>query len=325
MTANLPVVDSRYGLIRLASEIRRSAIENVPRPAGMLALNPCLISQGQQCFLAVRLESPQSYWRDQGSWDPEVRFFERLPNLGWRSTSLPVFPHAEDPFATWVEDGNGGKLLVFGVVSLKFGSGVPTIVTKLYVARTLSGLDPTRPILQFSGMKDVRLLSRPTQLIVCGRPQGRRAFGGRMSIAVVRDIWALRSDTLIDAHVFEKHVVPGLFLGANELYDLGDDIGVLGHVAIGREGGERHYAAAWWTVDAARLTASAPAILAVRSDFPAGPIKGAGLADVVFPGSLETLGEGQSRLYCGLSDAAIGSVVLDNPADLSRSPKRSAS
>jgi hypothetical protein len=227
---------------------------------------------------------------------------------------LPKFERAEDPFATWINDSTGRRLLVFGIVSLDFVSDVPTIVTKLFVAPTIAQLDPAHPFLEFHGMKDIRLLQRPSGLVVCARPRGGAARRGRISFVILDNFESLSAAAVQNAHLFEDQVrSKDLYLGANELYDLGDHIGVLGHVAVGDESVEQHYAAAWWTIDPTSLTASPPYLFAVRSDFPPGPQKRATVADVVFPGSLEALGDGWARLYCGLSDASVGSAIIPSP------------
>ncbi|HET8680590.1 MAG TPA: DUF1861 family protein [Micromonosporaceae bacterium] len=284
--------------------------EHVPGVAGKLAYNPCLIRQQDRTYLAVRVESPQSYWRDEALWDPQVQFFERVGAQWVPARGAPVFPAAEDPFASWVLDKNGDPLLVFGVVSLDFRSGAPALATRFYAAPDIFRLDPASPFLEVPGMKDVRLLQRADGVAACGRPQGGSAGRGRVSFTLVDSWLDLTPGVIRDGHVFHDQVAEDTKIGANELYDLGDQIGVLGHVAIGDEGGPQSYAAAWWTIDPVRLAASRPEVVAVREDFPAAPAKWPYLADVVFPGSLEAVNGGMARLYCGLSDASVGSIVI---------------
>ncbi|HZN17214.1 MAG TPA: DUF1861 family protein [Micromonosporaceae bacterium] len=285
----------------------------MPGTAGKLAYNPCLIRQQDRTYLAVRVESPQSYWRDEASWDPQVRFLERAGAQWVPARHAPVFPVAEDPFAAWMLDKNGDPLLVFGVVSLDFRPGTPAVVTRFYAAPDLLQLDPASPFLEVPGMKDIRLLQRADGVAVCGRPQGGSAGRGRVSFAFVDSYADLTPGAVEDGHIFHDQVAEDTKIGANELYDLGDQIGVLGHVAIGDEGGPQSYAAAWWTIDPVRLTASRPEVVAVREDFPAAPAKWPNLADVVFPGSTEPVSGGLARLYCGLSDASVGSIVIRSP------------
>jgi len=307
------------GYHELVSAYRRSPdrptgrAERVPGTAGKLAYNPCLIRQQDRTYLAVRVESPQSYWRDEASWDPQVRFLERAGAQWVPARHAPVFPVAEDPFAAWMLDKNGDPLLVFGVVSLDFRPGTPAVVTRFYAAPDLLQLDPASPFLEVPGMKDIRLLQRADGVAVCGRPQGGSAGRGRVSFAFVDSYADLTPGAVEDGHIFHDQVAEDTKIGANELYDLGDQIGVLGHVAIGDEGGPQSYAAAWWTIDPVRLTASRPEVVAVREDFPAAPAKWPNLADVVFPGSTEPVSGGLARLYCGLSDASVGSIVIRSP------------
>lgn len=299
----------------LISEYRHDAgrptgrIEPIPGVDGRLAYNPCLVDD----LLAVRVESPDSYWRDAASWDPTVRFLERAGDAWVDAPGTPVFPASEDPFAARVTDRDGESVLVFGVVSLDYRSDPPTVVSRFYAAPDARRLDPRRPFLEIPGMKDIRLLQLPRGVAVCGRPQGGVAGIGRISFAMIDDYTDLTSDVLDKAHIFADQLAPDTKIGSNALYDLGGQIGVLGHVAIGAEGEPQRYAAAWWTIDPHAVTATTPRVIAVRDDFPAGPTKLPVLTDVVFPGSIEPLGGGLARMYCGLSDAAVGSIEVRLP------------
>jgi hypothetical protein len=143
-------------------------------------------------------------------------------------------------------------------------------------------------------MKDIRLLQLSRGVAVCGRPQGGAAGIGRISFTMIDDYTELTPDVLHKAHIFVDQVAPETKLGSNVLYDLGDRIGVLGHIAVGVEGEVQRYAAAWWTIDPDAVTATTPRVLAVRDDFPAGPTKLPVLTDVVFPGSMEPIGGGRA-------------------------------
>jgi len=280
--------------------------ERIGGTAGRLAYNPCLIGN----VLAVRIESPDSYWRDRSSWDPEVRFFERSAD-GWAEIpGAPVFRAAEDPFAAWVTDRSGARQLVFGTVGLDYRHDPPGIVSRFYAAPGVLDLDPDKPFIEIAGMKDIRLLQLRDRVAVCGRPQGGAAGIGRISLVLIDDYTDLSPAVLDKAHIFADQLAPETKIGSNALYDLGDRIGVLGHIAVGSEGSEQRYAAAWWTIDPDAMTATTPEVVALREDFPPGPAKLPVLADVVFPGSLEFLDGGRARLYCGLSDASIGTLVM---------------
>ncbi|MET7419055.1 DUF1861 family protein [Dactylosporangium sp. NPDC005555] len=284
--------------------------EVIPGVGDRLAYNPCLVRQDGRTLLAVRVESATSYWRDGSSWDPEIRFYERAGD-GWREApGTPVFRSAEDPFAAWVLDRDGAPVLVFGVVSLDFRHDPPTVVTRFHAAPSVERLDPATPFAEVPGMKDIRLLQRHDGLAVCGRPQGGTAGRGRVSLILADDWTDLSAELIAKAHVFHDQVAEDTKLGVNELYDLGDRIGVLGHVAVGEEGGPQEYAGAWWTIDPSARTTTTPTIIAMRADFPPAPPKRPDLTDVVFPGSMEVLDRGLVRLYCGLSDASVGSIVV---------------
>lgn len=302
----------------VAEHLRRTdrpsgAAEVVPGVGDRLAYNPCVVRQGPRTLLAVRVESRDSYWRDAASWDPQVHFYERT-GVGWRpAEDTPVFTAAEDPFAAWVRGRDGEPVLVFGVVSLDFQHDPPRVVTRFYAAPDVQRLDPASPFAEVPDMKDIRLLQRPDGLAVCGRPQGGTAGRGRVSLIMAEDHTDLSAELIAKAHVFHDQVAEDTKLGVNELYDLGDRIGVLGHVAVGEEGGPQEYAGACWTIDPAARTTTTPRVIAMRSDFPPAPPKRPDLTDVVFPGSMEVLDGGLVRIYCGLSDASIGSIVMPSP------------
>jgi hypothetical protein len=226
---------------------------------------------------------------------------------------MPVFTAAEDPYAVWVRDAGGNPVLVLVVVSLDFRSDPPTVVSRFFAASEIRHLNPREPFLEVRRMKDIRLLQLADALAVCGRPQGGTAGVGRMSFTTVGGYADLTPEAVEGAHIFADQVADQTKIGTNYLYDLGDRIGALGHVAVGSEGSQQRYAAAWWTIDPVGLTAGTPAVIAMREDFPAGPAKLPTLVDVVFPGSLEPLDGGRARLYCGLSDATTGSVVIPTP------------
>ncbi|MEV8511730.1 DUF1861 family protein [Dactylosporangium sp. NPDC051484] len=277
---------------------------------GRLAYNPCLIEEPGGALLAVRVESPGSYWRDRASWDPQVRFFMRAGERWVPAPDTPVFDAAEDPFAAWMRDAHGRRRLVFGVVTLDHATTPPVPVTRFHAAPDVRGLDPRAPFLSVPGMKDIRLLQRDGDVVVCGRPQGGRAGIGRISVAVTESFQTVTRELVEGAHIFADQVAPDTKLGINELFDLGGTVGVLGHVAVGEEGSTQRYAAAWWTIDPARPATSVPEVIATRADFPPGPAKFPAVADVVFPGSLERLPDGRRRMLCGLGDASVGSAIL---------------
>lgn len=59
--------------------------------------------------------------------------------------------------------------------------------------------------------------------------------------------------------------------------------------------------------------ATAPEIIASRSDFPDGPAKRPDLVDVMFSGGLVRQPDGTAVLYAGLSDTEAGCVLLPDP------------
>jgi hypothetical protein len=288
-------------------------IEHISGVQAKLVYNPCLIRHEGHTYLAARVESPGSYWRDHTSWDPQIWFFKKERGDWVIVPQAPVFYYAEDPFATWVIEESGQPLLIFGVVSLEFGEDEPSLVTRFYKAEGPLSLNPSEPFLEVPGVKEIRLLQFRGRLAVCARPQGGEAGRGRMSLIVLDSHADLSTDVIAKAHLFRDQVSEETKIGINGLYDLGPNIGVLGHVAQGEEGGPLHYAAAWWTVDPITLTASQPSVIATRNEFPAGATKWPFTTDVVFPGALEKVDNGFVRLYCGLSDASIGSILMMAP------------
>ena len=66
-------------------------------------------------------------------------------------------------------------------------------------------------------------------------------------------------------------------------------------------------------IDPRNGKATAPEIIASRSDFPDGPAKRPDLVDVMFSGGLVRQANGTATLYAGLSDAEAGCVLLPDP------------
>ena len=73
------------------------------------------------------------------------------------------------------------------------------------------------------------------------------------------------------------------------------------------------YTVATWTIDPTTGASSEPIEIIERSDFPNLAPKVPRLADVVFPGSLEHLGDDSWRLYVGLGDSAVAAIDVRHP------------
>ncbi len=302
----------------LASSAKSAArLITLAVPTGKIAYNPTLIVTGGEHVLAVRVESRDSHWLDEATWDPEVWFYRQTAEDQWeRALDAPRFTAAEDPFATWVTNSGGQRVLVFGHVTLDRTTGPrPTGLTRFYQAASWDRLDPSAPFAEVRDMKDIRLCQLADgSIAVCGRPRGGQAGRGKVTYSRLTSLSELTHDAVWSAAILPGMIPEDRKIGNNELHLLPDgSIGVLGHIALGEEEHDMRYTVATWSINPDTGVATKPQELVERSDFPPTEPKLPRLADVVFPGSLERLGGDTWRLYAGLGDSGVGAIDLTHP------------
>ncbi len=305
---------------------RLLTIENIEDKDGY---NPVFIKDNMSDYLAVRIESPNSYWLDPVSYDPKIMFFCQSTNSWVPKSGAPIFDLMEDPFSCWVTDDNGEKVLVLGGVKVDRTSSPPTITTQFFKGKSVIELEHT-PFAIIKGMKDIRMveLSDNKTKIICTRPVGGEAGLGTIGFASIQSLSQLNQATIESAQLLKGQVASNVKLGPNELYLISKDgkdwVGVLGHIACNVEE-VRHYFATVFLFDPENPLNTPkefyiPKIIATRENF---DTKASGkrlthnqelnLDDVLFPGSLVKLPNGKMNLYTGVGDAHVGSVEIEDP------------
>ncbi len=311
-------------MIRMHEHDERGKIITVNNSEGKDVYNPALVIDNGKKYLAIRIESPESFWLDEESYDPEIRFYEESASGNWvQVTNAPVFKLHEDPFSAWIEDEQGNRTLVVGGVTLDRSTNPPTIVTQFFKGTSIQTLSP-EPFLSIRDMKDIRLVQcEDKKIIVCVRPQGGNYNKGQIGVIVVNNLYEIEEKAHEPEHLFINQIDANGWIGSNELYvhkneNGAERIDVLGHIAHKDEEGYLHYAAIVYSFDPDNVSDEhnmriSPKVIAVRGNFEVGPAKTEWLEDVVFPGSLEFIEEDSVILYAGLSDARIGTIKLPNP------------
>lgn len=311
-------------MVRMHEHDDRGKIIAVSNSEGKDVYNPALIIDEGKKYLAIRIESPESFWLDKESYNPEIRFYEESGPDKWEQVpGAPVYVLHEDPFSAWIEDEEGKRTLVVGGVTLDRSTDPPTIVTQFFKGASIRTL-ATSPFLSIRNMKDIRLVQREDKsIIVCVRPQGGNYNRGQIGVVVVNKLEEIESKAHNPDHLFTNQIDANGWIGSNELYlhknQKGkESVDVLGHIAHKDEAGNLHYAAIVYSFDPDNISDAhnvriRPKVIAVRENFEVGPAKTEWLEDVVFPGSFEFIDEGSVILYAGLSDARIGTIKIPNP------------
>ena len=281
-----------------------------------------------------------------GAYDPRSVLYEQVDEDRWvpadyRRLGLPptsfVFEGLEDPFVCSV----GTDLIVGGVI-IDFSTAVAvnepipiahasrfdyslattTVTVQLRRGPTLADLAPFATI---RGMREVRLLQLSDESVfVATRPHGGAAGLGTMGFTRIPTLDDLTQDIVDAAPLMPWVITPDVKTGPNDLHlvrgstPADDQVGVLGHAAFRDTRFDLHYLATAFrvlnpfAVPAAAAQVSDPKVLACRHDWPLAGVKRPTLEDVVFPTSL-VASDGQMVLQAGVSDAAIGELVIPAP------------
>jgi len=314
----------RYGKFNQSDGLSNGKIVNIDGIVDKDAYNPSLCKYDDIKILAFRCEKRESQINDLINYHPSIQFAEQDDNLNWKlSNNIAPFDMLEDPIFVKAQI-NDQNCIVFGGVRAKMNSdGKIDVNTELYKGDSLANLE-REPFMIVHGMKDVHLCQLPDgRFLLCRRPIDENGIGH----AVLHIV-----DTLEDLESINENIPPvvielsssyyGDWVGINNAYILNDNniqwIGLLGHVGSSDENGHKHYAAITYKIKLDDLinglvTGVEPTIIATRACFEDGPQKTPVLRDVIFPGSLEKLDNGQYRLWAGLSDTRIGIIDIDNP------------
>ncbi len=261
-------------------------------------------------ILAARIESRAN------ALDAEVRFYrERADDAYEEIPSAPVFA-MEDPAIERI----GGEIIVSGVHAQWEKNGNEEL--KLLGFHTLfyrgERLENMRLFAEGPrGMKDIRLLElQDGRIAVFTRPQGEDAGLGKIAFTIIDTLEELSPQRLTEATIIPGQFTEDEWGGPNKLHLLDKKtIGVLGHIAFKDGDNALHYHAMTFRFDLETRTVSPLRIIATRENFPPSKAKEPRLSDVVFPGGLLLLEEGEDRfvLYAGLSDTMSGTTIVVDP------------
>jgi hypothetical protein len=325
---------------------------------GKIAYNPsrpfrCLAPATGQEVLAmyVRVESVEADWfnhleRPPGVYDSEAILYLEAEPGRWIPATPENFGPAglqhdlmEDPFLEFV-----GDELVMGGVRIDFATAegghdpipldaiehfhypqTPTVTTEFF-----RGPDPgdLRRFATIRHMRDVRVVRLGDgRILVATRPQGGEAGMGSIGLVIVDSLDELDQAAADRAILIKSLLVPDMKAGANELYLLGDEVGVLAHTAARADSGHVSYFAATFRILNPYTFAEDGAVehtpiraIARRSDWPPGQVKREMVEDVVFPAALVER-DGRAVLIGGLSDGEIGEIDVPEPFGPSRNGK----
>ncbi len=254
--------------------------------------------------LAARVESRTS------ETDSHVLFFTESGGVWERIPGSPSFP-LQDPFITQIH----GEFVFGGV---RYPVEHNSWKTFLYRGKTVRELKlfAEGPLT----MKDIRLLELADGRIgVFTRPMGEIGGRGKIGFTILEQLEDLAAADLVHAPLIPGQFSEDTWGGANEVRLLAPGhIGVLGHTAefsTDEQGNQlKHYRAMVFVWNVAAREASPIQIIATREDFPKADVKrDPELRDVVISGGLLPLPNGQFEFYCGLSDAACGRAVMNDP------------
>ncbi|GIW66968.1 MAG: hypothetical protein KatS3mg095_0866 [Candidatus Parcubacteria bacterium] len=168
-------------------------------------------------------------------------------------------------------------------------------------------------------IKDIRLVKIDRKRIgILSRPiyykDGKKIK--RVSYLEIESLDDLKKINLNEGTIIQLPILEDEWVGTNDICLLNNGLlGVLGHIGSKDKKGNLHYYAISFILNPDNLTVSNFKIIATRDNFPAGLSKGRKYKDVIFPGGIEFIETNPSKvnLYCGLSDANIGMINIDNP------------
>jgi hypothetical protein len=240
-------------------------------------------------------------------------FFEQIDNDWCLVENAPCF-NLQDPAIAFVD----GDIVLSGIeypLTIEYNGQMTDygFVTKFYMGKNIYSLKHI-----FDGpkcMKDIRLCELPNKKVVFFT---RPLFPlKRIGIAIFNSIYDVTSEALDNAEILEGHFFNEEWGGTNQIIVLDDEnLGVIGHKCyLSSEGAEveLHYHSMAFIINWKTKEQTPLKIIATRDMFPETESKWKRVADVLFTSGIEELENGKVRLYTGISDCRIGSVVIKNP------------
>lgn len=262
-------------------------------------------------YIAGRVESRE---REQS----KVMFFKK-EGAGWILCREAMTFDLQDPFVTFIDNE-----LILGGVRVDWDE--ETGYAKAWYTDFYRGTNLNNLTLFASGpkhMKDVRLVQLQDKRIgIFTRPQGKEMlekYGciAKVGFTVVDSLKDVTAKNMEDAPFLEGLFLPEEWGGCNQIHVLKDgNLGVIGHIAYGEDmEGEKylHYYGMAFVLNPSTGKRSIPEVIIARKCFPKGPAKAPRLKDITFTAGIQRLDGKMAVVYTGLSDAQIGSAVINDP------------
>lgn len=256
-------------------------------------------------FLFARIENIETFSSEVGLF---IVKSDRLEKVDWQIGIDNL--ELEDPFITFI-----GDEVIFGAVQV-VDKPLPNewlIKTIFFRGKSIFNLEKFAE--GPSMMKDIRLVDLHNGKIgVFTRPKGGQFLNGRICYVEINDLEELNLyQTYDNAKLINLPISDKEWVGANDIYYFGDKkLGVLGHLARFDDNINLIYSAISFNFNPNEFSVDNFKIIARRRDFPYGNTKNDKTKDVVFPGGLVFQND-DVYLYCGLSDAEIGRIRINNP------------
>lgn len=254
----------------------------------------------KQTVLAGRVESRDSE-------HSEVYLFEETKPNVWTQIPDSLVLELQDPFYTMIDGA-----VVLGGVEVDFSN--PKQVKWRTVFYRLKSISQAEKVFVGPwGMKDLRLKQlKDGSILVLTRPQGEKGGRGKIGLTKAASFEELTIELIEEAPLLNHQFPDEIWSGTNEVYEIGDEIWALGHVALFDEQMDRHYYSMVFKLDLVAHALEQVKIIAERKDFQDSPSKRPDLIDVVFSGGLKIEGE-TIELYAGISDASAQKLTIENP------------
>lgn len=239
----------------------------------------------------------------------KIMFFEEVEKFTWSLVeNLPSF-ELQDPYYSIVD----GQLMLGGTEIFPH----PTLPDALwYRAQKLYGKDiSSLEHLCYgpNGMKDIRICELDDKLLVFTRPQGEKGGRGSIGYFYVNSLDEITVEKIEDAPILDMFI-ESEWGGCNQALVLSNgNVGVLGHIAMFDEEGNRHYYSMTFEFNTTTNTASDMKIVCTRKCLVAGETKRPDLVDVLFSGGIIRNSDGTADLYTGVSDCECHYIKINDP------------
>ncbi len=236
----------------------------------------------------------------------QVVLFKKVAAYEYIKTGV-AFKDLQDPCITKIDDE-----YVLGGTKIYFeDEKITSWATAFYKGKTLDDLkfffeSPKK-------MKDVRIIKKEV-IHTFTRPQGGDALLGKIGYCQFPNLNQLNVEAIENAPLLKDNFSDDNWGGVNQVLLLKNGkLGVLGHISKMSKGDVRHYYGMTFCFDPKEMAISNIKIICERKDFPKAKAKRKDLIDVIFPGGIERNFDGTATVYAGLSDAAAGEILIEDP------------